>query len=257
MINKFMRSISDRKEYREICKNAAENEGDFSNFKNNPQYNAILEHVSPEQGSLYLNYLDKNFPEYVNYLEKFKGNDIYGSPKMSEYHQTGPISPTTLRYIKVLSDLKNLMGDLSGKKIIEIGPGYGGQCFILNQFFSDLDYYLVDMEESLLLSHRYLDNLGVSHRVIKPEEVDLLDEEFDLVISNYAYSEVDKEFQDKYWDKIIRKSKKGYFTLNFVSDIFGINSYRLDEINSTFSVKNPSTLEEVPQTFEKNIILYF
>lgn len=252
-----MRSISDRKEYKEICKNAAENESDFSNFKNNFHYNAILEHVSPEQGSLYLNYLDKNFPEYTNYLEKFKGNDTYGNPKIFEYPQTGLISPSTLRYIKVLSDLKNLMGDLSGKKIIEIGPGYGGQCFILNQFFEGIEYSLVDMEESLLLSHKYLDKLGVNHRIINPSEVDSLDEEFDLVISNYAYSEVDREYQDKYWDKIISKSKRGYFTLNFVSDIFGINSHSLNEISSIFSTKNPSTLEEIPQTFEKNIILYF
>jgi hypothetical protein len=252
-----MRSISDRREYKDICKNAAENENVFSNFKNNFHYNAILEHVSPEQGSLYLNYLEKNFPEYIEDLEKFKMNDRYGNAKLSEYTQIGSISPSTLRYIKVLSDLKNLMGDLNGKKIIEIGPGYGGQCFILSQFFKDLDYFLVDMEESLSLSHKYLDKLDVKHQIIKPEEVENLEEEFDLVISNYAYSEVDRNFQDRYWEKIIKKSKMGYFTLNFVSDIFGINSYNLDEIKSIFSDKKYSILEESPKTFENNIILYF
>ena len=252
-----MRSISDRTDYKSVCREASENDRAFSTFKNNFSYVAILEHVNTEQGLLYLSYLEKNFPEYINYLDRFKENDKYGSPRTSEYPGIGCISPTTLRYVKVLSDIKELMGDLTGKKIVEIGSGYGGQCFILSQFYQDLDYSLIDMDEVLPLNKKYLDRLKTSHRTISLEEVKDLNEDFDLVISNYAYSEVDKELQNLYWEKVIKRSKNGYFTLNFVSDVFGIKSYNLDEIMSIFSEKNPQLLEENPKTFENNIILYF
>jgi hypothetical protein len=103
----------------------------------------------------------------------------------------------------------------------------------------------------------YLNTLDTSHRLININEVEKLDETFDLVISNYAYSEVDKELQDLYWNKIIKNSRNGYFTLNFISHIFQIDSYSLDELILKFFEKSPKLFEEEPKTFEKNIILYF
>ena len=252
-----MNSISDRSDYKSVCKLAFENDDVFNTFKSNGSYNGILEHVSKEQGELYLNYLNKNFPDFINTLEKFKLNDKYGGTKLSNYSKIGDISPSTLRYIKVLSDLKSLFGDLSNKKIIEIGVGYGGQCFITNQLFNVKEYSLVDLDEVLLLSDKYLSKLKTNHRIIKINEVDDIDEEFDIVISNYAYSELDKKLQDIYWEKIIKKSKNGYFTLNFISHLFNIDSYNKEEILQKFQDKNPKILEEDPKTFEKNIILYY
>jgi FkbM family methyltransferase len=252
-----MNSISDTNDYKEFCTIATQNDEVFKSFKINPTYNGILEHVSYEQGLLYLQYLNNNFPEFIEKIELFKKNDLLGSPKTYIYENIGRISPTTLRYIKVLSDLKNLFGDLSGKKIIEIGVGYGGQCFILNQLFNIKEYVLVDLDEALLLSKKYLSNLGVEHRVLKIDEIDNLDEDFDLVISNYAYSELSRELQEIYYDKIIKKSKNGYFTFNFISDIFGINSFSYEEVVEKFSEKNLQILTEYPETFENNKIIYF
>lgn len=252
-----MNSISDTIDYKNSCRSAANDEIKFSTFKTDPSYNAILEHVNREQGEMYIKYLEENFTDYTKHLELFKENDKLGGPRVFEYPQTGLISPTTLRYIKVLSDIKNLMGDLSGKKIIEIGCGYGGQCFILNKFFPNLDYTLVDLEDALMLSEKYLSKLNVKAKFLPADKVDGLEEDYDLVISNYAFSEVNKEFQNKYWSKIIKKSINGYFTLNFVSDSFGIDSYNLEEISEIFKEKNPKLMDEIPKTFEKNIILYF
>lgn len=252
-----MNSISDRYDYKSICKSAYESEHDFSVFKSNPSYNGILEHVSYEQGKLYLEYLDVNFPEYIKEIEKFRLNDKYGGTKLSKYDGIGYISPSTLRYIKVLSDLKSLFGDLNGKKIIEIGIGYGGQCFITNQVFSSKEYSLVDLDEVLLLGDKYLNKLDTNHRIININEIESLDEDFDIVISNYAYSELNKNLQDIYWEKFIKRSKNGYFTLNFISHLFNINSYNKEEILQKFSEKDPKILEENPKTFEDNIILYF
>jgi putative sugar O-methyltransferase len=252
-----MTSVSDTSDYKNVCKLAYEDDSFFNTFKSNREYNSILEHVSTDQGKLYLDYLNANFPEFIGSIDSFKMNDIHGGTKLSEYEGIGKISPTTLRYIKVLSDLKSLFGNLDNKKIVEIGVGYGGQCFITSQFFNISEYSLVDLDEVLSLSGKYLSKLNTDRRIINIDRIKDLDEDFDIVISNYSYSELNKEVQDLYWDKIIRRAKNGYFTLNFISHIFNIDSYNEGELISKFSEKNPKILQEDPKTFEKNIILYF
>jgi putative sugar O-methyltransferase len=252
-----MRSISDTNEYKNICSLAAKNEQVFNRFKRDASYIAILEHVTESIGQDYFKYIVENLPEYKLYIDLFKLNDKYGDPRIFNYPDFGNVSPTTLRYIKVLSDLKILFGDLTNKKIVEIGVGYGGQCFILQQYFNPKDYFLLDIEEALALTNEYLNKLNTKHTILNIEDLDSIDEEFDLVISNYAYSELCMKSQDLYYEKIIKKSKHGYFTLNFISDIYGLNYYSLDQIKEKFSEKNFCILDEKPKTFEKNIILYF
>jgi hypothetical protein len=251
-------SISNRFDYKNVCLNAAKNDFYFDKFKQNKAYNSILEHVDFQQGLLYIENINKNFEECFGFIENFKKNDLYGGSKLEYYENFGNISPSTLRYIKVLSDIKKLFGDLNGKKIIEIGVGYGGQCFILNQFYNNIeDYFLIDIDEALELSNVYLNKLNVKHSVCKINEIDNIEQEFDLVISNYAYSEVNKELQDFYYDKIIKKSKHGYFTFNFVSHLFGIDSYSEAEILKNFSEKDVKIMEEYPKTHSNNKIIYF
>jgi putative sugar O-methyltransferase len=252
-----MNSISDTDRYKNICRLAYIDDFYFNTFKSNQIYNEILEHVSYEGGKLYLDYLNHNFPQFISILDKFKLNDKYGGSKLSHYDGIGNISPSTLRYIKVLSDLNSLFGDLSGKRIIEIGVGYGGQCFVINQLFDVKDYFLIDLDDTLLLSNKYLSKLNTNHQLIKIEEVTNVIGDFDLVVSNYAYSELTTDLQDLYWEKIISKSKHGYFTLNFISDFYNIKSYSKDELFVKFSSKNPKIMDEIPNTFENNIIMYF
>jgi putative sugar O-methyltransferase len=237
-----MNSISDVDGYKKVCEIASYDENSFNTFKSEFEYTSILEHVSKEQGELYLKYLWKNYPDFIEKIEQFKLNDLYGGTKKSEYDFIGSISPSTLRYIKVLSDLKSIFGSLDGKKIVEIGPGYGGQCFIINQIFNPSEYSLIDLDETLLLSSKYLEKLNTPHRKINISQIGDLDEEFDIVISNYAYSELNKDLQDLYWEKIIKKSKGGYLTLNFISHLFNIKSYNKEELLIKISEKNPEIL---------------
>jgi putative sugar O-methyltransferase len=256
--DKNMQSISDVDSYKKVCLDAAINDSIFNNFKNISSYNEILEHVSKEQGQLYLEYINSNFTDMDQFIESFKKNDIYGGTLLSNYDKIGDISPSTLRYIKVLSDLKNLFNNLENMKVVEIGVGYGGQCFILNQYYKIKEYSLIDLNESLLLTNKYLQKLDVSnHRIINIDNISDLDEDFDLVISNYAYSELSRELQDLYYEKIIKRSKNGYFTYNFISELFNIDSYSKEEVFNKFSDKNLKVMNEYPNTFENNMILYF
>lgn len=252
-----MNSISDTERYKKSCIKAIENDQGFQNFKNDPAYNDILEHVTPEQGSLYLNYIISNSPDLMERIDYFKDNDIYGGGIKHEYPDIGNISPSTLRYVKVLSDLIKIFGDLEGKKIVEIGAGYGGQCLIINKMFNIKEYSIIDLNEAAALSNKYLQKNGINPRIIGIDDVLSIDEDFDIVISNYAYSELTKELQDLYYDKIIKRSKNGYITYNFISEVFNIDSYTKEEMFEKFTEKNINILDELPNTFEDNLIIYF
>ena len=132
---KLSTSLSDNQLYPHFCLQASNDLRIFNTFRRNFVYNEILEHASEEQGKAYLEQITK-CPDILKKIDKFKANDLFENPEIFEYQYTGKISPTTLRYIKVLSDLKNLFGNLDGFNICEIGVGYGGQCRVINCYFN-------------------------------------------------------------------------------------------------------------------------
>lgn len=111
--------------YTDVCRLAAEYDSIFKIFKRSNDYRRVLEHVTKNQGQDYLNIIKTEGKGLLRYMFKFKENDRIGSPIRFKY-DIGEISPTTLRYVKVLLDLKVLFGDLNDLNIVEIGAGYGG-----------------------------------------------------------------------------------------------------------------------------------
>ena len=187
----------------------------FSSFKRNPHYQAVLEHATREHGEQYLEIIKRDTPGLLQKIELFKANDAVGSPITFDYPGVGKIGPTTLRYIKVASDLSVLFGPDIGQRIVEIGVGYGGQALINDRAFKIKRYELLDLPPVLNLVSRYLE----SHILDFAYETTTLnqksgDDSYDLVISNYAFSELPAHLQLKYIEKIISKCKKGYMTMN-------------------------------------------
>jgi hypothetical protein len=162
----------------------------------------------------------------------------------------GSFSPTTLRYIAVASSLYSLFGDLSGWRVAEVGGGYGGQAYILLAIFRLKEYAIWDIPEASQLQRRYLqdrfnyggtttaaaapsgsggssgsDGVRTSNTIqgrAHPELTTnfhstlnvLIDKPFDLVISNYAISELGEEAQVAYGELLLRKAKHAYMILN-------------------------------------------
>jgi putative sugar O-methyltransferase len=245
-------SITDIGYYKEICKLACEDDNCFKKFKREPRYRHILEHVSKTQGRAYLKVILKESKDLLKFLEKFKENDIYGNPFTYFYFRTGKISPTTLRYIKVLSDLRKLFGNLNNMDIVEIGGGYGGQCKIISDVFSFNSYTLVDLDIVLKLTKKYLTKLNVNK--VKYSTQDKLGDDIkcDLLISNYAFSECNKVVQYEYIRKILNKSKRGYITYNCIYS----KAYTKEEIIEILSLNhNINILEEIPNMRPSNFIL--
>ena len=247
-------SISDYEGYKNACLEAATNNEKFSNFKRNPQYTEILEHTNYNIGMQYAEFITKTKFDFSK-LGLLKSNDTQGNAVIAEYPAPfGHISPSTLRYIKVLAELEEMFESLDGMNIVEIGVGYGGQCKLIYDYFKPASYTLVDLAEPLALAKRY-------HRDYWYENVSYLTQDklpsgisYDLVISNYAFTECSRPIQLEYIDKVVGNSKKGYITYNDISHKFGIDSLSKEEFKGLISCSEK--LEE-PISGDNNCILYW
>jgi putative sugar O-methyltransferase len=238
--------------YLKVCRDAVEYPVVFSTFKKRPNYTYVLEHVSETLGEEYLNEIKDKSPYLLKYLTKFITNDSIGKPNTYFYKEIGcSISPTTLRYIKVLGDLINLFGQLNDMDIIEIGGGYGGQCKIIYDVSKPRSYTLVDLPDVLALSKKYLSKFDINNVSFKAFSGDFKSS-YDLCVSNYAFTEIGREYQFIYAKNIIKPSHKGYITCNFMGKMSIRESYCKDEILALKD--NYKILPEIPLTSVNNLI---
>ena len=206
--------------YLDICKRAVMNDSVFETFKSDWAYNLILEHLSADEGRHHIDSIAVNNPDLLKEARVYiKANDSVGAPRVSSYEEygIGEASPSTLRYIKVLSDLMMLYGDLSGMNIVEIGSGYGGLALVISKKFKFSKYYNVDLLEPARLAEKYCKFHDIDNFLsITPDELYKLKgaDTIDLVISNYAFSECNEETQDVYIEKILSKAERGYLIHN-------------------------------------------
>jgi putative sugar O-methyltransferase len=245
-------SLSDNQLYPDFCLKASNDMLIFSNFRKNEVYRMILEHINRKTGQLYLNEIKKTYSDLLKSIDKIKENDLYGNPDIYEYEHIGKICPSTLRYTKVLADLLNTFHLLDGLKIVEIGVGYGGQCRIINSISKPKEYTLIDIKPALLLAQCYLDGYILSSSMKYKTMNELQKEEYDLIISNYAFTELKREIQDVYLEKVILNSKCGYITYNEVTPDY-FRSYKKDELIKI--IPNSYSVEEIPQTYQNNCII--
>ena len=205
--------------YIEACEKATVDDEYFNNFKSRYEIQTIFEHVPGWLGEKYLENILYNNPIILDRAEEFiRANDAYGSPRKSQYfkYNIDGMSPTTARYMKVLSDLIGLYGSLDNMNIVEIGGGYGGFTLVVSKMFKFKNYYNVDLETPGKLAQKYCTLTGVENfHVVTPTQLEKLEDiEIDLLISNYAFSECNYETQDVYIEKILSKAKRGYITHN-------------------------------------------
>lgn len=251
-LHRLSTSLSDNQLYTEFCAKASFDSNLFKNFRQNEIYCQVLEHVTKYEGQLYLNEIFSTKAELMQLTESFRLNDQWGNPRMYKYEGVGKISPTTLRYVKVLGDLLNLFDNLHKFDICEIGVGYGGQCRIVDSVSKPKTYTLVDIKSALMLTQRYLDNY-ILHSKLKYKTMNELSPKgYDLVISNYAFTEMPRDIQDVYLTKIIINSKRGYITYNDINPDY-FKSYSADELLEI--IPSSKRIDERPLTHEKNCII--
>jgi hypothetical protein len=240
-----------------ICKKAVEDKGVFDGLKKNPSFFYMLEHVNEKQGNKYLEEIEKHTPSLMDLMDRFKTNDSIGNPTTFNFANIGAISPTTLRYVKVLSDLIMIFGGFNDLDIVEIGVGYGGQCKIIHDYCTPKSYTMIDLPEVLALAKKCNEHHNIQNVIYKTaNELDNIT--CDLLISNYAFTEVGRKYQQLYSEKVIKNARMGYMTCNYFGftkqrDVFTKEeAFSKEEI--TALKNNYQILQEIPLTSPGNFI---
>jgi len=103
-----------------------------------------------------------------------------------------------------------------------------------------------------LLAQTYLDGYALHSTMRYKTMNELAKETYDLVISNYAFTELRREIQDTYLERIILNTRRGYITYNEHTPPY-FNSYKKDELLKI--IPGAYALDEVPLTHSKNCII--
>ncbi len=247
--------------YLDLCKKAASNDKIFNNFRNLKDYKNILEHVDKNLALKYLENIktisDLTNAEIFNICDKLSH---VGNPELINLlGDQKPISTSSLRYLNVALQLINEFGDKDINNIVEIGPGYGGQSIILEEFFTIKKYTYIDLPEVNSLIDIFLKKSKVKFSYdLKTLEDEFEDTGYDLIISNYAFSELNSYLQIKAINNIINKSDNCFMIIN--SDSFEKDKkYKklkfLNQETLVQKIKNSFIKEEIPNTANGNYLL--
>ena len=246
-------SSTEEFQYVDIVKKAVEDDEIFKNFRSEKSYKDILEHVNEELAKKYY----ANLREFITHKEILNlCNSIsnIGNPDYIEIN-SDRFNPTSLRYVNVALDIKNKFPGRNFETITEIGPGYGGQALILENFFDIKEYRFVDLPDVNRLIKKFI-NLHNFKFKSSFSTIDKFNEDTksDLFISNYAFSELPKKIQKLSIKKIIYNSKSGYMIVNnfynFSFKFMNIKQYQKN-------IPGLCIHEEVPNSYIFNKILTF
>jgi hypothetical protein len=226
-------SISDIDSYRAVCARAARDDAAFATFRRLPEFFAIVEPPSIDRegrGDMSIDAAEyaehvRAIAAYRPLLEAFRANDRIGAPIVERFEELGEFNPYTLRYIKILWDLERLFDSLDGFRILEIGGGYGGQCATIARRFDIAAYDILDLPETGALASRYLATAGIA-RTRCVSDVAALQSSYDLLISNYAFSELSEPLRTAYREALVPRCARGFMMWNRV--YFDIAALGLD-----------------------------
>ncbi len=233
------------KSYIKSCVDSVSDDIYFDNFKRNPDYTAILEHqhLPKEYGDLMINSIESKYDKdkLKSKIDGIKDNDKHGNPILFNF-EYGDISLGTLRYVKNSCDIVSYFGESDIDDIdtiVEIGGGYGGLCKTISNFIDYKNYYLFDLKEVNLLSSRYLSNFDNFDKIhintIEDSTKNFIDGEVDLLISNYAISEIPKSLQMIYIDKILLKSNRFYIIYNHLQSTYDEDGMSYNEDGMSYN----------------------
>ncbi len=231
----------------------------LSDFRRKYDYREILEHVTYTQGKSYLEQIQEYSPQnYIELIEKNRANDLFGNPYEYQYPGVGRVSPTTLRYISTAIDIFETIRLNKESVVAEIGVGYGGQAAILERMYGIRNYSAFDLPLVIQLSNVYLNSVNSKLKFTSSGLSSDKNTTWDVVLSNYAFSELHRDLQLSYIEHVIAKSKSGYMIMNSGrSNITGRSEGKLslDEIRNY--IPNLQVKEEVPLTGPDNYIIFW
>ena len=245
-------SISDGSSYRRVVEDAFLDDEVFSKFRCNEDYFGILDHVSYAQAKEYKGILDQRASRAIqdDFVKQFS---TIGSPlTFPKLGYSFEVAPTLFRYLKVASDLEVLFGEKALNRVGEIGIGFGGQVAVLARLKIGSSFSLYDLPEVNNLARKFIDALELEGSVDFFDGRQPAPSDLDLVVSNYAFSELTREIQDSYIESVLRNASAGYITWNDLSES-KLDGYSVEDIMAM--VPGAEIFEERPLTHPTNLIL--
>jgi hypothetical protein len=206
-------SLSDNVLYPEFCWRAAHDARVFERFRREDVYMSIVG-LDEAWARTYFDAIPPESPAARLIADVAAKDDLIGDPIRVTLPSGEMVAPQTLRYLKVGDDLRRLFGSLEGADVCEIGGGYGGQCRILDALWPLRSYTLVDLRPVLSLADRFLSHFPLHCELRLRTMNELAVQGYDLVISNYAFSELAGHIQQAYMRKVIASTPRGYVLFN-------------------------------------------
>lgn len=193
-------------------------------FKSDPNYQYMLEHSNyGEVGLRFMSTIKNEFKLTPAEIMKFTTlNDSVGKPDLVNYSVIPPCSPTSLRYVYhahlSLQRMQSL--GVTNPNIVEIGGGYGGLCLAIHTYAEKFgvtprQYSIIDLETPGKLQRRVLDMYGYSSvNCLNAENFGAEIDQDSFLVSTYAFSEIQPEFQKQYVETLFPKITHGFIVWN-------------------------------------------
>lgn len=243
--------------YREACLKASQDDEYFKIFRRTGNFCGIVELANQALGQVFYNHI-LSLPGNIPDIDAFSRLDEIGNPYRYMYKPNTYYSPTLLRYIAIGDHISRLFQLPDNSSIVEIGAGFGGQCYVLSKMLTFGKYYIYDLPETCALINKVLKLLEVKdYCCIDDLSLPLPVDSIDLVISNYAFSECDVALQMDYIDKVISKAQRGYVIYNHLSSGSGIRSLTVEEFINILKGYglNPKVEREFISTHHSNQLI--
>lgn len=227
----------------------------INDFKSHPDFTNVLEHVSFNQGIQYLDLIKNKTPlSQDDIIAYCKINDKIGGGEKYNYDFI-TTSPTNFRYLfqahLIITHLFTL--NLTDVNIVEVGCGYGGLCLAINHLSNTYNikikiksYNLIDLPSLSKLQQLYLKehqlNFTTNFHSAFNYGADIEQNEL-FLISNYCFSEISSENQQKYINTLFPKVSHGFMAWNYIP----VYNFGFDYVEET----------EYPLTGTFNKYVYF
>jgi putative sugar O-methyltransferase len=250
-------SDSQKLDYESLVFNLSENKKSLFRFRRNFYFRMILEHVNFNQGLDYYARIKELNVVQNEQISSLASTDVFGKPRRYFYKNLGLVSPTLLRYVSVYSEIETLIGFKNVNSVVEIGVGYGGQARVIENFTNIQKYAFYDLNSVQTLAGKFLSNTGSSLVPIRCDIDNVILEKFDLVISNYAISELPSTIQNLYIQNLITPAKFCYMIMNSgASNFTNRSSGKLSQLEFLSKVPGLKVVQEVPKTGPDNYVFY-
>ncbi len=251
-------SASDNGSYPAFCRIAAQDSSVFNSFRSNDTYQQILEHFDFDAGLRFLEVIELKYPRLLTHLERYAIADRVGGATRHTFKGYGRFSASTIRYICHLGNILEHFPDLAGMNIIEVGGGYGGLASIICTHANIKSYTIVDLPDVMRLANRWLSEtlppetkakIGFWNQSTRTET-----KQWDLFVSNFAFTECSPAVQDCYIDTIIKRSSAGFILYNFRAESYHPSILLTKLQRATSQVR---CYDECPLTCPTNMLIVF